>query len=205
MLPGHTLIVKCPYCKGTKSLMTLMSGNTFGGRQWWDLKTFYPMLPHVSWVQKCPHCGGYYMYETARKKEGRDYSGETGRLDYADMRQAWAQLKGTAKGQHKCNLMLEYVWAYNDEFQRGDSVSEERRPSPEELAEFREIVLELVKVFKVESEIIHAEYLREAGLFDEALALIGRVGIPQEGIYKTLAETIISKCASRDTSVGLIE
>lgn len=203
MLPGNSLLVKCPHCKGVKELMTLVSGNTFGGRQWWDLKTEYPMLPHVSWVQRCPHCGNYYMYLTAKSREGDGYSGERGELTYEQMRQAWAQLKDVTKKQHKNNLMLEYVWAYNDEFQRGGWA--DVCPTPEELEEFRAVVRELVSVFPVESPMVHAEFLREAGLFQEAMEIVEKEEDKAQGIYKTLAGIIREKCAQNDTSVGRIE
>lgn len=202
MLPGPALIVTCPHCKAEKSLLSLESGNTFGGKQWWDLKTFYPMLPHVSWVQKCPACGGYFLYERAKHREGDDYSGERGELSYADMREALAALRPGAKKKDLTHLFLEYVWAYNDEFQRGNVHPEE--PTSEELEEFRGVVRELIGLFPVESKLIYAEFLREAALFDEAVSLVQQEGIPKDGIYKTLAETILFKCANKDTSVGLV-
>lgn len=203
MLPGNALIVKCPHCKKEKELMTLLSGNTFGGKQWWDLKTSYPMLPHVSWVQKCPHCGQYFMYETAKSREGDGCSGERGRLSYPELREAWAELGSKLKGKQRNNLMLEYLWAYNDEFQRGDAVYGE--PAPEELEEFRTVVRGLVDAFPVESDIIYAEFLREAGLFEEAVETVRRTGLPESGAYRTLAEIVLQKCEKKDTSVGQIQ
>ncbi len=203
MLPGLALIVKCPHCKAEKSLLTLESGNTFGGKQWWDLKTFYPMLPHVSWVQKCPACGGYFFYERARHRNGDDYSSERGELEYPDMREALAALRSGAGKKDRVNLFLEYIWAYNDEYQRG-SVQEDHQPSEEELEEFRGVVRELIGIFSVESKLIYAEFLREAALFDEALEVVRQEGIPEDGIYRNLAETILSKCQNKDTSVGLV-
>jgi hypothetical protein len=161
------------------------------------------MLPHVSWVQKCPACGGYFFYERARHRDGDDYSSERGELEYPDMRLALAALRSGAGKKDRINLFLEYIWAYNDEFQRG-SVQEDHQPSEEELEEFRGVVRELIGIFSVESKLIYAEFLREAALFDEALEVVRQEGIPEDGIYRNLAETIVSKCQSKDTSVGLV-
>ena len=61
MQPGYARIVYCPYCGEKKELLSLMSGNTIGARYWSDLRMRAPMLPEVSPVQKCHHCGKYYL------------------------------------------------------------------------------------------------------------------------------------------------
>lgn len=66
MIPGPPLRKECPYCKAVKELMSLRSGNTFGGTHWSDTKRIYPMLPQNSDVQKCPKCGKYYFLADAK-------------------------------------------------------------------------------------------------------------------------------------------
>ena len=66
MLPGPPLRKECPYCKAVKELMSLRSGNTFGGTHWSDTKRIYPMLPQNSDVQKCPSCGKFYFLSDAK-------------------------------------------------------------------------------------------------------------------------------------------
>ena len=51
----------CPYCGGEKYVMAIASGNTFSGEIWSDSRRYYPMLPHYSPIQKCPHCSHYYF------------------------------------------------------------------------------------------------------------------------------------------------
>ena len=65
MIPGPALRKECPYCKEVKELMSLRSGNTFGGTHWSDTKRIYPMLPQNSDVQKCPSCGKFYFLSDA--------------------------------------------------------------------------------------------------------------------------------------------
>lgn len=66
MIPGPALRKECPYCKAVKELMSLRSGNTFGGTHWSDTKRIYPMLPQNSDVQKCPSCGKFYFLSDAK-------------------------------------------------------------------------------------------------------------------------------------------
>jgi uncharacterized Zn-finger protein len=66
MTIGPPLKKECPYCGEIKKLLSLNSGNTFGGTHWSDTKSEYPMLPSVSDVQKCPGCGKYYFLQDAK-------------------------------------------------------------------------------------------------------------------------------------------
>ena len=118
MMPGNATILVCPLCGGEKEILNLMSGNSFGSRQWWDLRQDCPMLPRVSYVQRCPHCGKYYMTAVAQHKEGTEWSFELGALSYPEMRQAWSQLKDELQLTLRIFLLREYVWTYNDTFQR---------------------------------------------------------------------------------------
>lgn len=61
MQPGKPQILTCPYCGKEKEIMSLMSGNTCGSMLWSDNKQIAPMMPEISYVQKCPHCGKYYI------------------------------------------------------------------------------------------------------------------------------------------------
>ena len=66
MTIGPPLKKQCPYCGEVKKLLSLNSGNTFGGTHWSDTKSEYPMLPSISEVQKCPGCGKYYFLKDAK-------------------------------------------------------------------------------------------------------------------------------------------
>ena len=167
-----------------------MSGNTCRGHQWWDFKEEYPMLPHVSLVQKCPHCGKYFMTNSAKSHEGKEYSFELGHLSHAEMRQALAQFEGKLSGQERTNLLFEYVWAYNDAFQRENT--EMATPCAEELKEFQGVIRELVSALAPTADrLALAELLREARLrgrtreSPHAKALRDNKGeIPKEGQHR---------------------
>ncbi len=222
MLPGPALIVNCPHCNGEKKLLSLLSGNTFNGRQWWDLKKDYPMMPRLSYVQKCPHCGKYFMLAEAQHREGDDDSFEKGMLSYQELREAWAQMRDNLREDLRVSFFLEYLWAFNDAFQREDPALEKfdgkilwtklknspgkevRIPTEEEWAELAGIVRELVASFPVENKVIHAEFLREARLFDEALAILEQQQEPNEGPYKILEDIIRGGCHMKYSRVGLV-
>ena len=61
MTPGNPQILTCPFCGTEKQIMSLVSGNTFGAEYWSDNKQIARMLPEISYIQKCPHCGKYYI------------------------------------------------------------------------------------------------------------------------------------------------
>lgn len=92
MIPGPPKLVICPFCGAMKELMTLASGNTIDTIYWSDLKVFAPMLPQVSPVQKCPHCGMYYLEhkQTSLMGCGRG-SLECGKLNYPEWKEAYHQ------------------------------------------------------------------------------------------------------------------
>lgn len=56
MLPGKSIIRRCPSCESSIRQRTLASGNTFGGRLWTDGKMEAPMLPNYPPLVRCPHC-----------------------------------------------------------------------------------------------------------------------------------------------------
>jgi len=62
MILSNATILKCPHCGGTKEVMSITSGNTSGATLWSDAKWYASMLPQVSYIQRCPHCGKYFFY-----------------------------------------------------------------------------------------------------------------------------------------------
>ena len=117
---GNPLILTCPFCGKEKEIMSLVSGNTFDSELWSDNKQIAPMLPEISYVQKCPHCRKYYimgrMGRQAVKiaKEGCSY--EDGHLTFSEMKEAFAQLseEGFINEKEESNVRIMLHHAYND-------------------------------------------------------------------------------------------
>lgn len=176
MIPGPANILGCPYCGGTKEVMSLMSGNTFGGTVWSDTRRHYPMLPEVSPIQKCPHCGKYYFIEQAKREyaKGDDSEfrsfGELGTLNYTELKEAKEQMQYlTLTKMQRWIINHQLFMAYNDEFRRG-VMPTECRPTDEDKSIFELTVQELLEGIdsSADYELFHAELLREFGRFDDA-------------------------------------
>lgn len=180
MIPGPANILGCPYCGGTKEVMSLVSGNTFGGTVWSDTRRHYPMLPEVSPIQKCPHCGKYYFIEQARREhaKGDDYEfrsfGELGTLDYSELKEAKEQMSHlTITNMQRWIINHQLLMAYNDEFRRNSGTSC-KQPEKKDEAVFDATVQELLEGIGTSSDydLFHAELLRETGRFEEAKEIL---------------------------------
>lgn len=177
MNPGPANILSCPYCGGTKEVMSLISGNTFGATVWSDTRRHYPMLPEVSPIQKCPHCGRYYFIEQAKSKYADDYSysGELGTLSYSELKEAKAQMQNltlTRMQRWVINHLL--FMAYNDDFRRKAGNSPLKTPSKEDEELFETTIHELLEGIDSSKgyELFHAELLRETGRFEESKEIL---------------------------------
>ena len=120
---GYPLILTCPFCGKEKKIMSLVSGNTFDSELWSDNKQIAPMLPEISYVQKCPHCGKYYIIRRQAVKFAKEgHSLETGRLTFSKMKEAFAQLseEGFIDKKEEGNVRMMLHHAYNDYYYRYD-------------------------------------------------------------------------------------
>ena len=169
MNPGYAQILTCPHCGTKKEVLSLISGNTFRQTLWSDNKTIAPMLPKVSFVQKCPHCGKYYLLSRQEPEYGNTYSFELGDLNYEETKEAWSMLKETEDltENEKLNILIMQVWAFNDSYTRKNETS---APTNEQ-AYIKGIIELLLKLDNVD-DLLKAEFLRETGRFEEALELL---------------------------------
>lgn len=169
MNPCFAKILTCPYCGSKKEVMDLMSGDTFNQTIWSDNKTITPMLPRVSFVQKCPHCGKYYLLTRQIPENSNTYSYEQGELNYKEIKEAWSVLKDTEDltEKEKLNILIMQVWAFNDEYtrhQKSDIPTKEHNY-------ITDIINQLLELDMVD-DLLKAELLRENGKFDEAIELL---------------------------------
>lgn len=182
MTPGPAQIIRCPFCGEIKKIMSLISGNTFGAEYWSDGKLIAPMLPEVSYVQKCPNCGKYYIISRQEEIYGEenDISFETGYLSFPEMKEAYRQLieEGCdVKEERTIHFLLHY--AYNDYFCRTEDKNDE---TPDDIALFRANALWLIEN-AIFDDVLKAEFYREIGDFDEALLLLNNMTIEDEFKY----------------------
>lgn len=182
MIPGPANILSCPFCGGEKEVMSLVSGNTFGGTVWSDTRREYPMLPEVSPIQQCLHCKKYYFIEQAKRKYSKDPEsemrsfGELGKLSYPELKEAKTQMVFLSLTKmQRWILNHQLFMAYNDAFRRQpEKVA--FPPSKEDEAFYHQVIDELLDGIDHSSdyELFHAELLRETGRFEQAKEVLSR-------------------------------
>lgn len=188
MLPGNPRVLTCPKCKGQKEIMTLMSGNTFGATYWSDTKREAPMLPKVSAVQKCPHCGYYYFAnKQPYKTSDKGYSSELGTLSFDDCKEALAQcLNESLKSEDERTLRMYTLFAFNDKYYRHtkDAKPNDDSKFKDDFLYFKDNALRLIELFEGDDETVlfRAELYREIEMYKECLELIDRVDEGNEHI-----------------------
>lgn len=200
MNPGNAQILTCPHCGAKKEVLSLLSGNTFGQQVWSDNKTIAPMLPRVSFVQKCPSCGGFYLMSRQKPKYGTDYSFELGELSYFETKEAWKSLKEThdLSEDERITILFMLVWAYNDQFTR-----EKAKPIIQEGQDFFQNIIETLLESTQFDILLKAEFLREAGRFEESRNLLNGY-TPDDDFRKKLTAKLIERIHSSNTRPFLI-
>ena len=179
MMPGNPQILICPFCGTEKQIMSLISGNTFGAELWSDNKQIAPMLPEISYVQKCPHCGKYYITGRQEVKYAKDgYSFEKGLLTYPEMKEAFTQLseEGFLNEKEEINVRMMLHHAYNDYYYRTD---EKKVISEEDKTLFHENGLWLINNLITDS-VMKAEFYREIGEVDTARSILNSITVEDE-------------------------
>lgn len=228
MLPGPARILTCPYCGAHKEVLSLLSGNTFGQEIWSDNKTIAPMLPRVSFVQKCPSCGGFYLMSRQNPKDGGGTSFDTGNLSYIELKDAWRSLNygfstpephGWSKlkkalslsrsigtrpltDEEKLNMLIMQVWAFNDEYTR-----KAVKPVPPEEKQYISGVIDMLLDLDSVNDLLKAEFLREMGRFEESMSLINSYSLDEdvdEKVFEKLIEKFKEEILSSNTRPFLI-
>lgn len=199
MIPGLPQILTCPFCRKKKEVMTLASGNTCGARFWSDNKMIAPMLPEVSYVQKCPHCKKYYIMGRQKRKLAThgDFNLEQGLLSFPEMKEAFAQLSsdGFRKGEEaQVRMMLHQ--AYNDYYYRSEHKSE---VNEEDRQLFHRNALWLIDNF-ISDNLLKAEFYREIGEFETAYEVLSSVDV-EDDYLKNVQSAIQQRLDLKDCEV----
>lgn len=214
MIPGYSRIYSCPYCGKKKEIATIASGNTFGARRWSDCRMDAPMMPVVSFVQKCNKCGKYYLPSRLEYRETDDmWDGEYGNLSYPELIEAYRQLlsEGFRNIGEEMNVKVMLFQGYNDYFYRykvffrfADTI-EERIPSAEDVQLHKEIGLWLIENWiKDDDMLLKAEYYREIGDMENARKTIA-MAQPTDDFLKKFATEILLRIDNGDTEVFELE
>lgn len=203
MNPGNSQILTCPFCGKEKEIMSLMSGNTFHSELWSDNKQIFPFLPEISYVQKCPHCGKYYIKERQDVKYAEKKSSfEQGLLSFPEMKEAFAQLseEGFLNEKEETNVRVMLHHSYNDYYYRNENnkvVSEEDRIL------FHENALWLIDNLITDS-VLKAEFYREISEFGKAREILESAKVEDE-FLKQVVSSIQERLEMKDNKVFKIQ
>lgn len=203
MNPGNPRILVCPFCGKEKEIMSLISGNTFGAEIWSDNKQIAPMLPEISYVQKCPHCGKYYITGRQKVKYAKDgYSFDQGLLTFPEMKEAFVQLseEGFVNEKEETNVRMMLHHAYNDYYYRSD---DNKEVSAEDKKLFRENGIWLIDNLITDS-VLKAEFYREIGDFEIAHDILESVEVEDE-FLKRIVSLIQDRLQNNDCRVFKIQ
>ena len=203
MLPGNPQLLTCPFCGKEKEIMSLASGNTFGSELWSDNKQIAPMLPEISYVQKCPHCGKYYIKERQIARYAKDgWSFEQGLLTFQEMKEAFAQLneEGFLNDKEETNVRMMLHHAYNDYYYRNDDT---KAASEDDQVLFHENGLWLINNLITDS-VMKAEFYREIGEMDTARGILESV-VVEDDFLKRIVSSIREKLETDDCKVFKIQ
>jgi hypothetical protein len=166
--------------------MSLVSGNTFGAELWSDNKQIAPMLPEISYVQKCPHCGKYYIKGRQTVKYAKEgYSFEKGLLTFPEMKEAFAQLaeEGFINEKEEINVRMMLHHSYNDYYYRNgdtkDILEDDKKL-------FRENGLWLINNL-ITDNVMKAEFYREIGDIETAKNLLDTVVVEDDFLKKIVS------------------
>lgn len=170
MIPGNELILKCPYCQATKTVMSLVSGNSGGTIKWSDGYTIMPMYPQNAEMQQCSKCKKYFRLNE-HNKAGYTSSMSTtpSLLTTSQWHEVLKQFQEEKRLDKETELMirLHILWGHNHEkqVQYSQSYFEENCKR----------LLVLMDKIGEEYLIMSAEIYRELGYYNRCLDLLPAV------------------------------
>lgn len=191
---------KCPYCGGRKDKFELLCYYKNDGILWSDFRHTLPQCAVASQIQKCPHCGKYYItkvshivFENTTDFEFIDpVSWEYFKQSY----EAFTQLEKDEAVDY--NHRVSMLCAFNDDFRRSPNSP---IPTEQDFSIFKDNILHLLKYFQ-EAPILKAELYREAGMFDECfkqLEMVSDEADESGGSLKEFKETIFNFAKQQKT------
>ena len=184
---GNSRILICPFCGKKKEIMSLLSGNTFRAEMWSDNKQIAPMLPEISFVQRCPQCGKYYITERQELKYAKDsYSFDQGLLSYPVMKEAFIQLseEGFVNEEEETKVRMMLHHAYNDYYYRS---YDNKEINAEDKTLFHENGSWLIDNL-ITGNVLKAEFYREIGEFEVAHDILESVEVEDEFLKRIMTQ-----------------
>ncbi len=187
MLPGPTIIIKCPHCGQHAKRETLLSSNTFGASLWSDCKQIAPMHPEFPKIVLCSQCNQFYWVEDAKEVDSIWYKYRT---EFVEKEKKWAAISfidfptyqeyqksldsdAIRNRTEEIYVRVQLWWLFNDHFRGNNSLI---NLFPNRYSNFNKVNIE--KLFhlldkKSTTELLmKAEILRNQGRFDDSRILL---------------------------------
>ena len=161
------------------------------------------MLPEVSYVQKCPHCGKYYIKERQKVKYGEGlFSFGLGILTFPEMKEAFAQLseEGFLHEKEEKKVRMELHHSYNDFYYR-NAANKEINDDDKRL--FHDNGIWLINNF-ITDNVMKAEFYREIGEFKIANDILESVEV-EDAFLKQIVSQIKERLGEKDCRVFQIK
>jgi len=193
MIIANALVAKCPHCNGNKELIRLLSGNNMGEEHWSDTRSIAVMLPTPSPVQKCPHCGHYYLLDKVDTCKGTELSTEEGWLTFPEAIDALRESRSwNLSNEERFVMLLIVIWAFNDYARFGKDATNE------EQVLVNEIIKEILPLAK--DILFKAELLREMGEFKLCIDAINTFFVEND-IQQKIVDSITNLAEKKDRRV----
>lgn len=161
------------------------------------------MLPDISYVQKCPHCGKYYIMERQAVRYAEEgYSLEQGLLTYSETKEAFAQLakEGFIDEREEIIVRMMLHQTYKDYYYR-DGDKKDILEEDKEL--FRENGLWLINN-AITNDVMKAEFYRQIGDVETAKAILD-AAVVEDAFQKQIVSCIRERLEVNNCEVFKIE
>ena len=168
---SHNEFWVCPHCGKRKSKLELLCYYRFDDGMWSDYRHLLPQSAQPAMVQHCPNCDKYYAIQSGpiliQTTENFEFI-EPVSFEY--FKKCYASLSSLKMDEiQEFNHRLWMISAYNDDYYRtpiGMPTEEDKNIHKENLIHICQIIpLGFGK----------AEFLREAGLFEECLSDLDKI------------------------------
>lgn len=205
MLLGPSRILTCPYCDTDKKVMSLLSGNTINVQLWSDQKRIAPMLPKISFVQKCPSCNMYYIVTEFTQgeryvKDEEDMTEDQGNLNFRELSSALYYLEGTIGRESETKIRMMIIQAFNDRYRTKENKNISSKKDDVEI--FNKTVKKVLDTMRWidENMLLKAELHREIGEFKESIETLKTIE-PSDNFQKMIKQKILLKAQEGDSIV----
>ncbi len=208
MLPGPTIIYKCPKCGNLLKSDSLLSGNTIGACHYSDGKMTAMMMPEYPYITKCEKCNELFWLEEECEvgtcKAWDESDSLYIKVSYANFLSIEEYFKALEtegiirnKGD-ELYLRQRIWWGYNDRVRwKGKQLfinDDDRILWKSNLERF----LELLNEKDINHLIMRAEMHRNLGDFEKCMSIIHSIS---DSDFEHVKDAFSKECNARNTEV----